>query len=72
MFNLDSMAIQSDYQRQEFLREAQNRRLAHAAKGTAAATTRRRLLTNLNLFSNRPREEERYSGYTRHRALNSH
>jgi hypothetical protein len=71
MFNLDSMSIQSEYQRQEFQREANHRRLVHAAKGAAAGTPRRRLSINLNLFSSRPKEEERYAGVARRQALNS-
>lgn len=68
MFSLDSMAIQSDYQRQEFLREAQNRRLARTVKGTEA---KRKPSFSLNLFASHPKEEEHYTGVARRRALNS-
>ena len=71
MFNLASINIQSDYQRQEYLRAVSHRRLVRAAKGAAGSTGKRRLSINLNLFSSRPKEEERYATAPGRRALNS-
>ena len=70
MFNLDSMTIQSEYQRSEYQREAENRRLVRAARGAAATTIRRKLSLNIRLFNTQPKEEPRYPGVAR-KALNS-